>query len=248
MSLIFVSLVVVALFFAAALKKSSKWKGKKGEKSVARLLKQLPDNQYVVLNNLLLTTEKGSTQIDHVIVSVFGIFVIETKNYQGWIFGGDHTDQWTQSIYGNKYHFYNPVYQNASHIRALKKILVGYKDVSFISIIVFMEKASLQVISREAHLIYLSKLLRTIHYYDEECLSWKQVHEIIDILCYYVNHDKNTQEQHIANVKEKQLFQIHCVANNQCPRCGGKLIERVGKYGRFMGCENYPKCRFTSKL
>jgi len=65
----------------------------------------------------------GSTQIDHVIVSPFGIFVIETKNYKGWIFGSEKQRQWTQQIYRNKSRFQNPLHQNLLHVRALMAYL-----------------------------------------------------------------------------------------------------------------------------
>ena len=60
--------------------------GKAGEKRVARKLDWLP-KEYIILNDIMLPTQYGTTQIDHIVVSPYGIFVIETKNYKGWIFG-----------------------------------------------------------------------------------------------------------------------------------------------------------------
>ena len=62
-------------------------KGFFGEKTISAFLLTLPKDQYIVLNNIMLRTVTGTTQIDHIVVSVYGIFVIETKNYKGWIFG-----------------------------------------------------------------------------------------------------------------------------------------------------------------
>ncbi len=67
-------------------------KGKVGEKVVAGKLDHLPEDQYRVLNNVTIPTPKGSSQIDHLVVSIYGIFVIETKNYNGWIYGGEHSE------------------------------------------------------------------------------------------------------------------------------------------------------------
>lgn len=87
-----------------------KIKGYAGEKLVSSTLSfRLPKEQYRILNNILLKTDRGSTQIDHIIVSVYGIFVIETKNYTGWITGGEYSEKWTQTIYKNKTQFYNPI-------------------------------------------------------------------------------------------------------------------------------------------
>lgn len=63
-------------------------KGKVGEMRVASILKKFPVNRYKIINNLLLTSNGYSTQIDHIVISIYGIFVIETKFYQGWIYGG----------------------------------------------------------------------------------------------------------------------------------------------------------------
>ena len=87
-------------------------KGKVGEKRVASILKKLPDDSYKVINDLLLSSNGYSTQIDHIIISIYGIFVIETKFYQGWIYGGENSEYWTQNIYGNKYQLRNPIHQN----------------------------------------------------------------------------------------------------------------------------------------
>lgn len=114
---ILATIAVICLFFLL------RWlipsKGKVGEKVVAGKLDHLPKDQYWVLNNVTIPTPKGSSQIDHLVVSVYGIFVIETKNYNGWIYGGEHAEYWTQNICGNKYQLYNPILQNAGHVRAL---------------------------------------------------------------------------------------------------------------------------------
>ena len=72
-------------------------KGAIGEKRVAHILKKLPEDRYKVINNLLIRNNGYTTQIDHIVVSVYGIFVIETKTYQGWIYGGENSDYWTQT-------------------------------------------------------------------------------------------------------------------------------------------------------
>ena len=64
-------------------------KGIVGEKVISVLLSGLPKEQYILLNDVMLQTDKGTTQVDHILVSVYGIFVIETKNYKGWIYGAN---------------------------------------------------------------------------------------------------------------------------------------------------------------
>ena len=84
-------------------------KGIIGEKRVRKQLDKLSPENYRVLNDVMVRTEKGTSQIDHVVVSIYGIFVIETKNYTGWIHGSENSEYWTQSIYRKKTKFRNPI-------------------------------------------------------------------------------------------------------------------------------------------
>ena len=96
-----------------------------GENSVAAFLGNLPAEEYYIINNLLLKTPKGSTQIDHVVVSPYGVFVIETKNHKGMIFGDCFSKDWTQTLYTKRgiksFTFYSPYLQNIGHINHLIK-------------------------------------------------------------------------------------------------------------------------------
>lgn len=76
---------------------SSQIKGETGEMTVDYLLSKLDKDYYLYANNILLPLKNGgTTQIDHLVLSCYGIFVIETKNYQGFIFGDEVQDYWTQ--------------------------------------------------------------------------------------------------------------------------------------------------------
>ncbi|MEC2745716.1 nuclease-related domain-containing protein, partial [Bacillus cereus] len=67
-----------------------KWKGKAGEKLVKRILSKLDSQSYCVLHDVTVNTEYGdTTQIDHIVIAETGVFVIETKNYEGWIYGSE---------------------------------------------------------------------------------------------------------------------------------------------------------------
>lgn len=85
---IIILLLIVAFVVFRAIRNSPKYKGKAGEKHVHKILMQLPE-QYAVLNDVVLQTTSGTTQIDHVVVSKYGVFAIETKNYRGEIYGDD---------------------------------------------------------------------------------------------------------------------------------------------------------------
>ena len=109
-------------------------KGWEGEKAISSILKKLPREHYRLINNVMLKRGNGNTvQIDHIVISTYGIFVIETKNYKGIITGNDFSEQWTEHIYKQKYHFFSPTRQNYGHIKALEELL-GLPKNNFISI------------------------------------------------------------------------------------------------------------------
>jgi hypothetical protein len=96
----------------------------RSEARLSRALKMrfvAPD--YHLLNHVTLRLDDGTTQIDHVLVSRFGIFVIETKDYKGWIFAGSRDRYWTQVLYRAKFRFQNPLHQNHRHVRAIQELL-----------------------------------------------------------------------------------------------------------------------------
>ena len=94
-----------------------------GERIVSARLNTLLSDDYRILDDVILKTNRGTSQIDHIVVSKYGIFVIETKNYKGWIFGHENSEKWTQNLYGYKYALANPVRQNQAHIRAVRQTL-----------------------------------------------------------------------------------------------------------------------------
>lgn len=109
------------------------------------------DNKiYTLHKNITLELEEDTTQIDHIVISKYGIFVIETKNYGGWIYGSEHQKQWTQKLYKKSFKFQNPLHQNYKHIKFLQSILsipdvMELEESDFISLIFFAgERAELK--------------------------------------------------------------------------------------------------------
>lgn len=115
-------------------------KGKLGEFAVSTHVKLYLKEHYILLNDCTLPDEQtGTTQIDHILLSPYGVFVIETKNYKGWIFGGERQKTWTQRIYKKSYKFQNPLFQNYKHTKVLERILADVVEPQYIhSIVVFM--------------------------------------------------------------------------------------------------------------
>ncbi|KTD83167.1 MULTISPECIES: nuclease-related domain-containing protein [Paenibacillus] len=110
--------------------------GELGEHKINIQLDQLP-KECKSLSDLLLPNPKSRTgyaQIDHIVISPYCLFVIETKNYNGEIKGGRTDQQWSVS---NRYKMYNPLKQNYGHIKAVESLLKGIPKVKSVSIISF---------------------------------------------------------------------------------------------------------------
>lgn len=222
-----------------------KWKGKFSERLVFRTLRHLPD-EYTIFNDLFFRSNGRSTQIDHVVVSPYGVFVIETKGYKGWILGGESSQYWTQTLYRRKYQFYNPIKQNEGHVRFLRYMLKRSVGIPFIPIVVFNNNAYLKVIVNDHIVVNRRNLIEAINQYQSPMLDKAVVDWIVETInANAVVVDNYTKEQHIDTVKSSQQKVINCIQQGVCPLCGGKLVRRQGQYGSFYGCSNYPQCKFT---
>jgi hypothetical protein len=114
------------------------FKGKFGEFLVNLLARFFLDkSRYHLIKNVTLPTEDGTTQVDHILVSEFGVFVVETKNMKGWIFGSATQPFWTQKIFRSNYKFQNPLHQNYKHVKTLQALL-GLGDQQVHSVVVFV--------------------------------------------------------------------------------------------------------------
>jgi len=219
----------------------AKIKGTLGERKISSKLSSLPNN-YLVFNDIYINVAGRSTQIDHVVISIYGIFVIETKNYTGWIYGSDNSEYWTKNIYGNKYQFRNPIKQNKSHILALKQ-LWGISTDKFIPIVTFLNGADLKCETHEI-VIYSNQLKSVILSYKNQILSSEKVKDLAKILRFASNANKGRKREHVRSVRHEITERNTMIHNGICPSCKGNLVERESKYGHFIGCSNYPKCKF----
>lgn len=225
----------------------SKVKGYVGEKLVAKKLSKLNKRKYKIINNLLLKTLKGTAQIDHIVISQYGIFVIETKNYKGIITGNEYDDNWNQILFNNKEVLRNPIKQNNGHIKALKDVIPALRYKKINSIILFTKRSNLKV-NTETTVIYYNKVNKVIkrsrkkEFTKEEVdYIYKKLNELnIDCFKQRVVHVKNVKR----NIKEAEKK----LRKNKCPRCGGKLKKKKGKYGKFKRCKNYPECTFRINI
>ncbi len=243
---LFLTLIFILLIFVLYFRK--RHKGKYGEFIVANQLLKLNKKDYKIINNLLIETASGYSQIDHIVISVYGIFVIETKNYSGWIFGNEKSEFWTQTIYSNKIKFRNPIKQNWSHIYALKYILSDYSNIVYKPVVVFSGSAELKKVYTISPVIYSSDVYKYIMLSsDNKVLSSEQIEEIFIKLKTLNKKDKKIKNRHISEIHYKKNKIYESERSLICPKCGNDLVSRNGKYGEFYGCSNYPRCKYTLK-
>lgn len=141
----------------------SERKGREGENEVILALKKLDNTEYIVLNDIYVPYGKSNktAQCDHIVVSKYGIFVVETKNYSGRVVGNTSDTELTQILGGKKYRFYNPVLQNKKHIETLAKFLC-IRESYFIGIVNFCDKTDISGLKRKSSVVNTSGLLNAI--------------------------------------------------------------------------------------
>ncbi|MDU2575587.1 MAG: nuclease-related domain-containing protein [Finegoldia magna] len=176
-----------------------------GESAVKIKLNSLDKEKYRIINNLVLENKQGNTkttQIDHLVVSRYGIFSVETKNYKGWIYGSEHAKKWTQNIYGNKTNFMNPILQNYAHIKAVESIIKdSYPDMRYFSIVAFSPEAEIKFKVKNSVVCKISQVAKNI----EELSSTEIINETdVDSILKLIEENKLniSNREHVKNLKE----------------------------------------------
>lgn len=213
-------------------------RGKRGEDTVAKMLSQFDGTTF---NNYIMVDENSkSHQIDHIYIGKQGIFVIETKNYSGDIYGTQEQKEWMQVLAGGnvKNTLYNPIKQNASHVYHIKNLLP--KNVWVNSCVVFVQGNIAHI---QADNVFTIRGLQSRIASSSDVLTNAEIENIVDILTKNQSTDISKSD-HLKSIHETQRQ----IARNVCPRCNAPLVLRKGKYGDFYGCSNYPKCKFTKDI
>ncbi|OQK15122.1 nuclease [Methyloprofundus sedimenti] len=247
---------LIPALLAISFLKTSFMKGVIGELQVNLAAKFLLDkSKYTLFKNVTLPTEDGTTQIDHVIVSRDGVFVIETKNMKGWIFGSENQKTWTQKIYRHTSKFQNPLHQNYKHTQTLQAAL-NIEPSTIFSIVVFVGDSTFKTVMPD-NVVYAGGYIRYIKNKTQSVFTESEVKDICaQISTGRLKPSLKTHRDHVKHVKtlvaEKQRpIEVKPVlknAANTCPKCGEAMVLRTAKRGdnqgkQFWGCSGYPKCR-----
>lgn len=201
-----VLIVAVSFFFIGYFsgKAKTRYEENIGEQVVNNILeKNFGTEEFHLLKNITLPIVGGTTQIDHVLVSTKGIFVIETKDYSGWIFGSANQSKWTQTTRWGKYKFQNPLYQNHRHVKELEKYFNFLPKNSFKSVVVFTGNGKFKTSTPE-NVVYVSGLVRHIEQFDNEIISLNRVFFIVGKLEFFRKEiSRKTDEEHIKYLRGK---------------------------------------------
>ena len=250
--------VLVLLAFLCVRSTSAESIGKEGECEVAGELNRLPSDEYFVLNDLMVTDARGiTTQIDHVVISRFGLFVIETKCYKGWIFANPKNRFWTQSLYAGgrgwfarseKHRFQNPIKQNWRHIYVLSERLKLPRRY-FVNVVVFCGDASFMTAVPE-NVMDENDVVPYILSFEKPLFDQDRSVRIFDSVCkLFSSVTKEQRENHVQmlHVLHAAAPVVHDGKAPRCPRCGApmRLRHRRSDNAPFYGCSNYPQCHGT---
>ena len=197
----------LALAFAVlvAVLRSPRFKGWRGERAVqAAIRRQLNPLIYVDMHNVTLpTADGGSTQIDHLIFSPYGLFVLETKNYQGWIFGTEKQREWTQQIFRKRSRFQNPLRQNYKHVKTLQSLL-DIAPEHLHSVIAFVGDCEFKT-EMPAHVTRGLGFVDHIQSFTQPVWSPEQMQALLDKLdALRLQPGRATDRRHVAHVRQLQ--------------------------------------------
>ncbi|WP_025785942.1 NERD domain-containing protein [Sporosarcina sp. D27] len=187
-------------------------RGAIGEWMVNRKLTKLGAEYHIFADVYVPNGEGGYTQVDHIVLSPYGVFVIETKHYSGWIYGSERQKNWTQVIYKRKERLYNPIWQNYGHIQSLKGYL-HKEELDVHSIISFSSDATFKFKEpfETAYVIHVNELNRVIKNYHETVfteIELSHMNQSLEKLLITEKQEKRkVKKEHLHSVKSKQKEQ-----------------------------------------
>ena len=260
--------LVIIFFFIIALKHSGisiRAKGRHGENLVSRTTERCFKSSDRIIRNLYLSWENGTTtEIDEIAITSSGIYVFEVKNYNGWIFGDQNNQYWTQILPkgysgdSEKNRFFNPILQNEYHIRCIKKNL-KYFDVPYHSIVVFSDDCTFKKLTYNHQMAYvihrheLKKYVNKIEALSRDSITQEEIDKIYLTLFEASRNEKGIEKKHVEGIRIRHSFHPSIGSDLTCPRCGSPLVLRTARNGdykgsEFYGCSSFPKCRYIKRI
>lgn len=186
-------------------------KGLNGEYQTSNVLQKTKGYHKTILNCYLPNGKGKMTEIDLVFLHQTGVYVLESKNYSGWIFGREEDKNWTQTFpNGKKQSFYNPIKQNRTHVNALRNFLNTPQPEHFKSLIIFSERCELKKITVESNGVHvikrnsLSSLMKTLLKKRAVIFTKEEIDHMYDALKLYSQVGDEVKQDHIDRLKRDE--------------------------------------------
>ena len=212
----------------------------------------------LMLHDVLIEGADGYTsQIDLIMVGTRGLYVVEVKMYEdAKIYGDGNRSKWYYYKHNKKYEIYSPIKQNRKHIEYLKKFLKDFGDVPCFSVLTILcddfkvsninPDGKIQTIVCSS-LPAMHKGIEILTKKNPEVFDEEKKEQIYDYISTHQISGREARQQHKENVQEYKKSIEEMKEQKICPYCKVPLVQRTGKYGKFYGCPNYPKCKYTLK-
>jgi hypothetical protein len=221
------------------------FKGWFGEKRTSlSIWFSLDSATYIRFHDIIIPSKNGTAQIDHLIISKYGVFIVETKNKSGWIYGSEEQANWTQTFPQSKYAFQNPLRQIYRQKKVVSEFLqlderLIHTVVYFVGDCEFKTPFPKNVLN--------AGLGSYIKGFGKQLIKDNEVVQLCAKLNRHVMESDLTKGDHLQSLKERHN------STTNCPKCGSPLVKRTVKNGSntgttFIGCKGYPKCRYTQSI
>lgn len=219
-------------------------KNEKGERQLSDILNfYLPSDFYKIINDVMLEVDGVTHQIDHVVISQFGVFVIETKDYSGIITGGEYDNKWVRHFKnGKKMYYENPIKQNYGHVKCIQE-LFGLNDNQVINLVFLTDKSKINI-KHNGELTRSSTIINRIMSYGDVVIT--NYEDLYNKMLNANITDINKRNEHILKIRSR-LSELE-YDTDRCPKCGSRLIYHENGNNMFLGCERYPDCNYTRNI
>jgi len=192
-----IAILILGLISAIFYKQIVGWFG---EQWTRKALSKLPKSKYKIINDLFISVNGFTHQIDHVVISPYGIFCIETKQYNGFITGKKYDKKWIRYVGNKKYYYENPIRQNYGHCKALAELL-KIDESKIYNIVCISSKAKLKII-HDGELVSDESIVDKILSYDKVIIG--DTDDIYNTLIQNNIKDKNIKKEHIKRIKNNK--------------------------------------------
>lgn len=233
-------LILIIIILAAILSLQKKGILSK-RRAVEKELNSLPSDKYKLLSNILIKTKYTTFNIEYVLVSIYGIFVINIKDCKGEIVGSENDEYWINNINNRTKFLKNPVIESNEYIEALMHKLEVSDSELFIPIIAFSNNCDLRA-SSTYRIVRVNQIKRAI-----------QKNMKIRLSCYdmilFVNklRSKNNTIEKVEKDIKLEIIKENKKDIDICPKCGADLISRKGESSAYKECSNYPECKYITR-